>query len=296
MITLGVDIGSLTGKALILKDNEILAWDLLLTGPDSVETGTSVTNNALTKAGLTLKDMDFVVSTGYGRIVIPFANKNISEISCHAKGANYFFPKVRTILDMGGQDCKAIRCDATGKVTDFVMNDKCAAGAGRSMGIMAELVDVPLEELGALSLQSNNGGVPISSTCVVFARSEVLGYLRQGVPKPDVLAGACQALSSRVQGLLKRVGMEEEFVISGGIAKNVGVVQRLQKELGVKAKICFGAADSGSAGRCHLRPRALGEAGEESKSRIGWMTSSNLSVRDCGAEGRLALTFLSLDG
>src|SRR4030042_664077 len=124
MITLGVDIGSLTGKALILKDNQILSWDLILTGPDSVETGTTVTNRTLEKAGLKLEDMDFIVSTGYGRIVIPFANKNISEISCHLKGANWFFPSARTILDMGGQDCKAIRCDENDKITDFVMNDK----------------------------------------------------------------------------------------------------------------------------------------------------------------------------
>jgi benzoyl-CoA reductase subunit A len=239
MITLGVDIGSLTGKALILKDNDILAWDLILTGPDSVETATATTNNVLEKAALKLEDMDFIVSTGYGRIVVPFANKNVSEISCHAKGANWFFPSARTILDMGGQDCKAIRCDERGKVTDFIMNDKCAAGAGRSMGIMAELVDVPLEDLGRLSLQSTNGGVPISSTCVVFARSEVLGYLRQGVSKNDVLAGACQALSSRVEGLLKRVGTEKDFVISGGIAKNVGVVERLEKSIGLKANVCF---------------------------------------------------------
>ncbi len=239
MITLGVDIGSLTGKALILKDDEILAWDLVLTGPDSVETGTEVTENALSKAGLTLDDMDFIVSTGYGRIVIPFADKNISEISCHAKGAHWFFPSVRTILDMGGQDCKAIRCDENGKVTDFVMNDKCAAGAGRSMGIVAGFVDVPLEQLGELSLQAEDGGVPISSTCVVFARSEILGYLRQGVPKSEILAGACEALVSRVNGQLRRVGVEEDFVISGGIAKNVGVVQRLQKRLEMEARICF---------------------------------------------------------
>jgi predicted CoA-substrate-specific enzyme activase len=239
MITLGVDIGSLTGKALILRDNEIVSWDLILTGPDSVETGTTVTNRTLEKAGLTLKDMDFIVSTGYGRIVIPFAHKNISEISCHAKGANWFFPSARTILDMGGQDCKAIRCDEKGKVSDFVMNDKCAAGAGRSMGIMAELVGVDLEDLGELSLQAKNGGVPISSTCVVFARSEVLGYLRKGVHKNEVLAGACEALSHRVRGLLKRVGIEKEFMISGGIAKNVGVVQRLERSVGLEAKICF---------------------------------------------------------
>jgi benzoyl-CoA reductase subunit A len=239
MITLGVDIGSLTGKALILRDNEILAWDLILTGPDSVETGTEVTNNTLNKAGLSLDDMDFVVSTGYGRIVIPFANKNVSEISCHAKGANWFFPGGRTVLDMGGQDCKAIRCNDVGKVTNFVMNDKCAAGAGRSMGIMAELVNVPLEELGEMSLHPSNGGVSISSTCVVFARSEVLGYLRKGVAKEDILAGACDALCKRVLGLLRRIGTEEKFVISGGIAKNVGVVQRLEQTLGMKSHICF---------------------------------------------------------
>jgi benzoyl-CoA reductase subunit A len=239
MITLGVDIGSLSSKALILKDGQILAWHLIPTGPDSVECGTQVTDATLAKAGLKLADMEFIVSTGYGRIVIPFAHKNISEISCHAKGAHWFFPTVRTILDMGGQDCKAIRCDEHGKVTDFAMNDKCAAGAGRSMGIVAGFVDVPLEEIGPLSLQAKNGGVPISSTCVVFARSEILAHLRKGVPKSEILAGACDALASRVHGLLQRVSPRPDFVISGGIAKNVGVVTRLQKRLGLTAQICF---------------------------------------------------------
>jgi predicted CoA-substrate-specific enzyme activase len=239
MITLGVDIGSLTGKALILKDDEILAWDVVLTGPDSVETGTQVTQSVLRKTGLTLESMDFIVSTGYGRIVIPFAHKNVSEISCHAKGAAHLFPTARTILDMGGQDCKAIRCDATGKVSDFVMNDKCAAGAGRSMGIMAELVDVPLEELGALANQATNGGVKVSSTCVVFARSEVVAYQRRGVPKSDILAGACDALASRVHAMIRRIGVAEDFVISGGIAKNVGVVKRIEERIGMPARIAF---------------------------------------------------------
>jgi benzoyl-CoA reductase subunit A len=261
MITMGVDVGSLTGKALILKENEILSWDLMLTGPDSSRTGQAVADNALQKAGLRLEDMDFIVSTGYGRIVIPFANKNITEISCHAKGANWFFPTARTILDMGGQDCKAIRCDENGKVTDFAMNDKCAAGAGRSMGIMAKLVGVTLEDLGPLSLEASDGGVSVSSVCVVFARSEVLAYLRSGVSKSEVLAGACQALCQRVNGLLRRVGIEEDFVISGGIAKNVGVVQRLEKRMGVKAKICFepqivGALGAAVFGRELLEKRA----------------------------------------
>lgn len=239
MITLGVDIGSHTAKALILEDNQILAWDLILTGPDSVETGTTVTQNAIEKAGRKLADMNFIVATGYGRVVIPFANKNVSEISCHAKGANWFFPSARTILDMGGQDCKAIRCDEKGKVTDFVMNDKCAAGAGRSMGIVAELLNIPLQSLGEISLQADGDGVQISSTCVVFARSEILAFLRQGTPKSEVLAGACQALSKRVLALLKRVGIEKDFVVSGGIAKNVGVVRRLEGVIGMQAKICF---------------------------------------------------------
>lgn len=237
MLTLGVDIGSLTGKALVLEDDRIRAWDLRLTGPDSVETGTAVTHHALEQAGLGLGDLDFIVSTGYGRIVVPFAHKNISEISCHARGASFLFPKARSILDMGGQDCKAIRCDAAGKVLDFAMNDKCAAGAGRSMGIMSELVDVPLDQLGPLSLEAEDGGVPISSTCVVFARHEVLAYLRRGVSKSAVLAGACSALASRVHAMLRRVGVEEEFVISGGIARNPGVVRRLEQRLGVTARI-----------------------------------------------------------
>jgi len=256
-----VDIGSLSGKALILRDDEILAWDLIPTGPDSVETGTRVTANALAKAGRELSDMDFIVSTGYGRIVIPFANKNVSEISCHAKGAHWLHPQVRTILDMGGQDCKAIRCDENGKVTDFVMNDKCAAGAGRSMGIVADFVDVPLEEIGALSLQAKDGGVPISSTCVVFARSEILAYLRKGVPKSEILAGACSALVSRVSGQLKRVGIQPDFVISGGIAKNAGVVERVKQRLGLEAHICFepqivGALGAALFGRDLLTKRA----------------------------------------
>jgi len=257
-LTLGVDIGSLTGKALILEDERILAWDIVLTGPDSIETGTTVTQNALRKAGLPLDRMDQIVSTGYGRIVIPFAHKNVSEISCHARGASFLFPGARTILDMGGQDCKAIRCDESGKVTDFVMNDKCAAGAGRSMGIVAELVDVPLAELGPLSLQAERS-VPISSVCVVFARSEILTYLREGVPKPVILAGAAESLASRVLGLLKRVQIEPEFVVSGGIAKNVGVVRRLEQSLGLTARIAEEPQIVGALGAAlFARDRLLG--------------------------------------
>jgi predicted CoA-substrate-specific enzyme activase len=226
VISLGVDIGSLSGKAVVLVDGEVRAWHVIPTGPDSVQTGTEVTRLTLEKAGLVLEQVDRVVSTGYGRIVIPFANRNVSEISCHAKGAAHLHAGARTILDMGGQDCKAIRCDGSGKVLAFVMNDKCAAGAGRSMGIMAELTGVPLAELGPLSLEAEGEGVPVSSVCVVFARSEVLAFMRDGVPRSEVLAGACEALVKRVHGLLRRVGVEEDFVIS-------------EERLGVKAHVGF---------------------------------------------------------
>lgn len=231
MITAGIDIGSLTAKTVILENNQILGWSLIPTGADSVQTARKVM--------VSFSYLDFIVATGYGRVVVPFAKRNISEISCHAKGTSWFFPSVRTILDMGGQDCKAIRCDASGKVTNFVMNDKCAAGAGRSMEVMADLLQIPLEILGEESLNLIHGEMTISTTCVVFARSEVLGYLHQGIPRNDILGGLCEALASRVYALLKRVGIEEDFVITGGIAKNIGVVQRIEKKIGLKANIPF---------------------------------------------------------
>lgn len=239
MKTAGVDIGSLTGKALILEDHNIMSWSLIPTNPDPNVTVKKAIAIALEKAHLSISDMDYVVSTGYGRLTVPFAQRNITEISCHAKGAHWFFPEVRTILDMGGQDCKAIRCDDTGKVTNFAMNDKCAAGAGRSMEVMADLLQLPLDNLGQLSLEIVEAEVPISNTCVVFAKSEALSHLRRGKNKSDILAGVCEALATRVYSLMKRVGIESEFVISGGIAKNIGIVKRLTDKTGLTPRISF---------------------------------------------------------
>lgn len=238
MVTAGVDVGALTGKAVILEDNEILSWSLLPTGPDSTETAIKAMDAAMAKAGLSLGDIQCIVSTGYGRIVVPFAEKAITEISCHAKGANWFFPGVHTILDMGGQDCKAISCDDNGKVTKFAMNDKCAAGTGRSMEIMAKILDVPLEDLGWLSFETERP-VKVSSMCVVFAKSEMINLLRNDVPKNDIIAGVCESTSERVRQLLRAVDNEPEFAITGGIAKNVGIVKRIEQKLGMEAHICF---------------------------------------------------------
>lgn len=239
MITAGVDIGSLTAKALIFEDNKILSYGIIPTGADSIKTAQNVMNIALKNTGLSLRDIGYIMSTGYGRVLVPFANKNMTEISCHAKGAHWFFPTVRTVLDLGGQDCKAIRCNEKGQVTNFVMNDKCAAGTGRFMEVMAKTLELSLDDIGKLSLQTVKEPCSISSICAVFAKSEVLALLRRGEHKNDILAGLCEAFASRVFNLLSVVKIEREFVISGGIAKNIGLVRRLEGRAGLSANIPF---------------------------------------------------------
>ena len=252
MITCGVDIGSLSGETVILEDDRIAAYSIVRTGPESAATAVEALEEALKKTAIRRQDIEFTVATGYGRVVVPFADKNITEITCHAKGAHFFTPTVRTILDMGGQDCKAIRCDEQGKVRTFLMNDKCAAGTGRSMEIMAPLLGVRLEDIGPLSLEAKGDPLKVSNTCVVFAKSEVLSLMRQGEPLEAILAGLCDGVADRVKSLLKIVGVEEDFVISGGISKNIGVVQRSEKKLGLKAHICFEPQIVGAVGAALL--------------------------------------------
>ena len=183
-----------------------------------------------------VQDIHFIVGTGYGRVNVPFAHKAITEIHCHARGANFMYGnQVRTILDMGGQDCKAIRCDDKGKVVAFQMNDKCAAGTGRGMEVFADLLQVPIDQVGPMSLDVEQEPPPVSTTCVVFAKSEASGLLRQGWAKEKVLAAYCSAMAHRVFALLDRVGVEREFAITGGIAKNTGVVKRIERELGFES-------------------------------------------------------------
>jgi benzoyl-CoA reductase subunit A len=239
MVVCGIDVGARTAKAVILVDGEIAAHSVVRTGPESAAAAVAALERSLETTALRREDIEFTVATGYGRVVVPFAQRNVTEIACHARGNHHFFPGVRTILDMGGQDCKAIRCDETGKVTNFLMNDKCAAGTGRALEVMASLLQVPLEDLGRLSLEASNGLAKISNTCVVFAKSEVLALARQGVPTRDILAALCDGVAERVKGLLRAVGVEEDFVISGGISKNVGVVRRVEQKLGTTSHICF---------------------------------------------------------
>ena len=233
-ITAGVDVGSVSTQAVIMTDGTLYAYSSMRTGSDSPNSARNAMNWALEDTGLTLDDIEYCVGTGYGRVNVPFAQRPITEIACHARGANYIYGRsVRTVLDMGGQDCKAIHCDEKGKVTAFLMNDKCAAGTGRGMEVFADLLSVPIEEMGEMSLDVEEEPPMVSSTCVVFAKSEAVGLLRKGWPKAKVLAAYHSAMAHRVVNLLERIGMEEQFAITGGISKNTGIVTRLTRELGV---------------------------------------------------------------
>ena len=236
IITAGIDVGSVSSQAVICVDGELYGFNSMRTGNNSPDSAKNAISGVLDKAGMKLEDVKYVVGTGYGRVNVPFAHKAITEIACHARGANYMGGNaVRTILDMGGQDCKAIHCDEKGKVTNFLMNDKCAAGTGRGMEVISDLMQIPIAELGQRSFDVDEEPNAVSSVCVVFAKSEALGLLKAGYTKNKVIAAYCQAMAERVVSLLERIGVEKEFFITGGIAKNPGVVKRIEKILGIQA-------------------------------------------------------------
>lgn len=236
IITCGIDVGSVSSQAVLVVDGELYGFNSMRTGNNSPDSATNALQGVMDKCGMKLEDIHYVVGTGYGRVNVPFAHKAITEIACHARGANYMGGNgVRTILDMGGQDCKAIHCDEKGKVTNFLMNDKCAAGTGRGMEVISDLMQIPIAELGPRSFDVDVEPEAVSSVCVVFAKSEALGLLKAGYTKNKVIAAYCQAMAERVVSLLERIGVEEGFFITGGIAKNPGVVKRIEKLLGIKA-------------------------------------------------------------
>jgi len=235
LITAGVDVGSVGSKAAIMINGEAYSWATTRTGSNSPESASKIFSLALEGTGLKVSDLKYIVGTGYGRVNVPMANKAITEIACHAKGANYIWgPSVRTVLDGGGQDIKAIRCDETGRVVSFIMNDKCAAGTGRGMEVFADLLKIPIEEIGAISLEVNEEPPPVSCTCVAFAKTEAIGLLRKGWSKEKVLAAYTRAMAMRMANLINRVGLEKEFVVTGGQSKNIGIVSRIEVILGVK--------------------------------------------------------------
>ena len=236
IITAGVDIGSVGSKAVVMIDGELYAYAVMRTGGVSEETAVKATEWALEGTGIDLSKLNYVVGTGYGRVNVPFAKRTITEIACHARGAHYIYgPTVRTVLDIGGQDCKAIRCDERGKVVSFLMNDKCAAGTGRGLEVFADLIRVSIEEVGKASLSVEKEPPPVSNTCVIFAKAESVALLRQGWQKEKVAAAYHLAMVNRIIDLLTKVGIEKDFVVTGGVAKNTGIVFRLERNLGIKA-------------------------------------------------------------
>jgi len=235
VITAGVDVGSVSTQAVVMVDGDLFAYGNTRTGSDSPNSAWNGMNFALEKSDLKVDNIDYTIGTGYGRVNVPMAQQAITEISCHARGANFMYgPEVRTVMDMGGQDCKVINTDDRGKVLNFVMNDKCAAGTGRGMEVFADLIRVPVWEIGPRSFNIPKEPPMISSTCVVFAKSEVIELLEAGTPENEIMAAYCSAMAHRIMELLNRLGVKEKFVITGGIAKNEGVVKRLEKELKIK--------------------------------------------------------------
>jgi bzd-type benzoyl-CoA reductase Q subunit len=246
-ITAGVDVGSVGSKAAIMVNGEAYSWGIRRTGSNSPESATKVLDYALEGTGLSAGDLKYIVGTGYGRVNVPMANKAITEIACHGRGANYIWgPSVRTVLDVGGQDIKAIRIDETGRVVSFLMNDKCAAGTGRGMEVFADLLQIPIEEIGEISLKVEKEPDPVSCTCVAFAKTEAMGLLRQGWTKEKVLAAYTRAMAVRMANLINRVGLERELVITGGQSKNIGIVSRIETILGVKCLPMPNWRDEGS--------------------------------------------------
>jgi len=233
-ITVGIDVGSVSSQAVVMADAEVVAYGNMRTGSDSPESARRALSFALEGTGMPESRIDACVGTGYGRVNVPMADRTITEIACHARGAVFIYgPAVRTVIDVGGQDCKVIRCDEKGKVTTFLMNDKCAAGTGRGMEVLADLVSVPITEVGERSFRVPREPDPVSSTCVVYAKTEATGLLRKGWGPNEVLAAYCSAMARRICALVERIGIEKELAVTGGMAKNRGVIDRLVKLVGV---------------------------------------------------------------
>ena len=241
----------MTKVAIIGEDEKILARVESHTGAEHRRLANKVMEQALEQVGLPFSEISYVVATGYGRINVPFADRQITELTCHARGVASFFPSVRTAIDIGGQDAKGLKLGSNGKLLDFVMNDRCAAGTGRFLEVIAVTLDLKLADLGSISLKSTNK-VSISNTCTIFAQQEVISRLSEGVPVEDIVAGIHEAIASRVVGMLRRLKIEPDVVFTGGVAKNIGVVKAVKENLGCELFVPEDPLISGALGAALL--------------------------------------------
>jgi predicted CoA-substrate-specific enzyme activase len=264
MIVAGVDVGSTATKAVLLdQDRRILGRSLLPTGANVVRAGQRAFEDCLAQAGMDEVDVAQVVGTGYGRYKVTFGHAQVTEISCHARGAAFLFPGTRTIVDIGGQDTKAIRVGPDGAVEDFCMNDKCAAGTGRFLDAAAVTMAIPLETIGPLSLEFTRT-LKITNVCTVFVESEILAHLARGRAPADILRGVHLAIAARSVALMRRVGLDPEFTFTGGVSRNVGIVRALEERLGVPINVSPDSPFMGAVGAALFaldRSLALGPSG-----------------------------------
>ena len=231
MLFAGIDIGSQSTDVVIIDENKkIVSYSIVPSGAVHSDASLRAFNVACQQANCKIEDIDYIVSTGYGRKNVSFAQKNITEITCHVKGTFFLNPNIRTILDIGGQDSKVIKVSSDGNVLDFIMNEKCAAGTGRFLETIARVLDVDLEDMGPKALESKKS-VKLSSTCTVFAESEVISKIAEGAEIEDILNGVHESISDRAIAMLQKLGIEDTIAMTGGVAKNVGVVSSISKKL-----------------------------------------------------------------
>lgn len=263
----GIDIGStMTKVVLVDRNGNAVSVVKGPTGPEHRRLADEVMRDALDSAGVDLKDVVYVVSTGYGRVNVPFADRQITELTCHTRGVFSLFPEVQTAIDIGGQDAKAMKIRA-GKLLDFAMNDKCAAGTGRFLEIMAATLGISLDEMGALSLRSTQK-IPMSNLCTIFAQQEVISSLSDGVPVEDILSGLNEALVSRVAALARRLRVEPDVVLTGGVAKNPGIVRAMKEALNCEIMVPADPILTGALGAALLaRDHFLKQTGLEAPIR-----------------------------
>lgn len=256
MITVGIDVGSITTKAAVVKDGKLISDKIMKTGYNAKVAGKTIFDDIIADLGAAGSSIKYIISTGYGRNSVEFANKTVTEITCHAVGAHYLNPEVRSVIDIGGQDSKAIALDEKGAVRDFAMNDKCAAGTGRFLEVMARALEVDLENFGNLSITSNHPS-KISSLCTVFAESEVISLISQGEKRENIIAGIHESIAARVSAMANRVGMNAPIMMTGGVAKNIGVLRALESKIGHKIEVSEKAQVVGAIGAALIASRQV---------------------------------------
>ena len=254
MITIGIDVGSISTKAAVVRSGGLVAARIMPTGYNARKAGRQVYADILDRVGIAASAVDRIIATGYGRNSVDFAHKAVTEITCHAAGAHHLNPDIRTLIDIGGQDSKAIAMDAQGRVRDFTMNDKCAAGTGRFLEVMARALELDLDAFGRLSVQAQ-APASISSLCTVFAESEVISLIAKGEKRTNIIAGIHDAIASRVAAMAGRIGLTAPVMMTGGVARNIGVVRALENKLKMPVEVSDHAQVNGAIGAALIAAR-----------------------------------------